>query len=59
VGWTFTDDKGNKTSLSETQLVAELLKQFRKLTQVMIGEAISISELRAFLSEQGIKEVNK
>ncbi|MDD5530215.1 MAG: serine protease [bacterium] len=50
-----TDEKGNKIEFSESQLVADLLEHFKSLTQVMIGEAISVSELRTFLNEQGIK----
>src|SRR4030042_7044740 len=53
------DEKGNKIEFVESQLVADLLNHFRELTQVMIGEAISISELRAFLGEQGIKAANE
>lgn len=51
-----TDEKGNKIKFVESQLAAELLGHFKKLIQVMIGEAISLSELRAFLKKQGIKE---
>ena len=50
------DEKGNKKQFVESQLAAELLGHFKKLIQVMIGEAISLSELRAFLKKQGIKE---
>jgi S1-C subfamily serine protease len=54
VGYTFIDNEGNEKLLIESQIVAELLQYFRDLTQVMIGEAISISELKAFLHENGI-----
>jgi hypothetical protein len=56
VVFTATNEKGEQIKFVESQLVAELLEYFRNLTQVMIGEAISVSELRAFLTEQGIKE---
>ena len=44
-----TNDQGAPISLSEAQIVAMVLDQFYKTTQVMIGEAISVSELRKFL----------
>lgn len=44
----------SKGSFSEAQLVGMLLDHQRKLTQVMIGEAISSSELIAFLQESKI-----
>lgn len=56
VVFTATDEKGTQIRFVESQLVADLLEHFRSLTQVMIGEAISVSELRTFLNEQGIKE---
>lgn len=59
VVFTVTDEKGNQIQFVESQIVADLLEYFRTLTQVMIGEAISISELRTFLKEHGIKEANK
>jgi len=49
-----TDDQGNKREFSESQLVAEVLYYFRQMTQVVIGEAIAVSELIAFLDEQRI-----
>jgi len=54
VGFIFIDNEGNEELLIESQIVAELLQYFRDLTQVMIGEAISISELKAFLHENDI-----
>lgn len=45
------DEKGNIISFSEAQLVAELLKYQRKMTQVMLGEAIAAEELVNFLEE--------
>jgi S1-C subfamily serine protease len=58
VVFTATDDKGNQIQFVESQLVADLLEHFKSLTQVMIGEAISVTELRTFLNEQGIREPN-
>lgn len=54
VVFTATDDKGNTKTFVESQVVAELLKYFRELTQVVIGEAVAGSELRAFLKENKI-----
>jgi hypothetical protein len=51
VVFTSTDDKGNTTKFVESQIVADLLFYFRNLTQVMIGEAISVVELKEFLNE--------
>lgn len=48
------DEKGNKTLLVESQVVAMVLNYFRDMTQVVIGEAIVGSELIAFLKENGI-----
>jgi hypothetical protein len=50
------DEKGNKIVVTESQVVAQVLERFRELTQVMIGQAVHLSEIRAFLREQGIKE---
>lgn len=49
-----TDGEGNKESLLEPQLVARVLERFRQLTQVVIGEAIDVSELKALMKEKGI-----
>ena len=56
VTFTATDQNGQQIVLVESQLVADLLNSYKNLAQVMIGEAVSISELRSFLNEQGIKE---
>ena len=55
VVFTSKDDKGNTKQFVESQIVAELLKYFRELTQVMIGEAIDRSELIEFLKENNIE----
>jgi hypothetical protein len=46
------DDNGNQINFSEAQVVGLVLEQFYKTTQVMIGEAISVSELRSFIKEK-------
>lgn len=48
------DEGGREREFSESQVVAEVLDHFRKLTQVVIGEAVAGSELLAFLSQRGI-----
>jgi S1-C subfamily serine protease len=47
-----TDANGRKTDLSDQQVVGIILEEFYQKTQVMIGEAISASELRHFLAEK-------
>lgn len=49
VVFTGTDSQGNPKNYLEGQVTAMVLEEFYKTTQVMIGEAISVSELRAFL----------
>lgn len=48
----YRDERGSSVDLVESQIVAQILEYYRSLTQVMIGEAISLSELRAFLNER-------
>jgi hypothetical protein len=38
----------------EGQIVAECLEHFRKMTQMVLGEAIVASDLVAFLDQNGI-----
>ncbi len=52
--YTATNEKGEQTNFAESQIVAELLENQRKLTQVMLGEAIVSEELMAFLKENKI-----
>jgi len=54
VVFNYRDQSGNAQSMVEAQVVAEVLKYFRSLTQVMIGEAIASSELISFLDNEGI-----
>jgi hypothetical protein len=49
-----TDGTGKKTTYVESQLVAELLKYYRDVSQVYIGEAIAADELIAFLDSEKI-----
>jgi S1-C subfamily serine protease len=46
-----TDEKGNGKDFVESQIVADLLIHMRSLTQVMIGEAIAVDELKEMLNE--------
>ena len=57
VVFTATDERGNKKTFVESQIVADLLFYFRKLTQVMIGEAISVSELKNFLRDNELYDL--
>jgi len=47
--YTGTDASGQSITMSEAQVVATVLQEFYNGTQVMIGEAISVSELKALL----------
>jgi hypothetical protein len=49
-----TDGTGKKITFVESQLVAELLKYYRDVSQVYIGEAIATGELIAFLDGEKI-----
>ena len=48
--FTATDGQGNTKTFVESQLVADILKYFRSMTQVVIGEAITAHDVAAFLS---------
>jgi len=52
--FTATLPDGTQKQFVEAQIVANLLNDFRQLTQVMIGEAISYEEILAFLKEKSI-----
>lgn len=54
VVFTAKDDKGNNISFVESQLVADILGAYQQLMQVMIGEAICVSELKKLLNQYGI-----
>lgn len=47
-----TDANGKTTGLYDLQVVGIILEQFYQRTQVMLGEAISVSELRDFVREK-------
>jgi hypothetical protein len=49
-----TDGTGKKTTFVESQLTAQLLKYYRDVSQVFIGEAIAAEELIAFLDAHQI-----
>jgi hypothetical protein len=49
VVFTGTDKDGKAIQFVESQVVAEILEYYRSLTQVMIGEAVAVSELLEFL----------
>lgn len=51
-GFTTTDANGATVQLLDMQVVGIILEEFYRKTQVVIGEAISASELRAFLAEK-------
>jgi S1-C subfamily serine protease len=55
VTYTRTFPDGRKEQVVESQIVALLLQSYQNLTQVMIGEAISVSTLKEFLKENRIK----
>jgi len=52
-GGTFTRrlPDGSVQSISDQEVLAQALEDFYNDTQVMIGEAISVSELRTFLAD--------
>jgi S1-C subfamily serine protease len=56
--WSLTDDQGKSAEYPETQLLARMFNQLREMNQTVIGEGITVSELRAFLSEKKIAEPN-
>jgi hypothetical protein len=50
--FSMTGANGKTTPLFDQQVVGMMLEEFYQKTQVMIGEAISVSELRKFLAEK-------
>jgi hypothetical protein len=52
---TLTRPDGSKENVSEAQITGMVLDEFYQKTQVMIGEAISGSELAAFISEHSLE----
>ncbi len=49
--FSITDATGHQIPLGDQQAIGYMLAQFYDTTQVMIGEAISVSELRQYLRE--------
>jgi hypothetical protein len=49
---TMTMPDGSTRGLSQQEAVAMVLDEFYNTVQVMIGEAISVEELRTFLTEK-------
>jgi S1-C subfamily serine protease len=54
VAFTATDEQGKTHTFVESQLVADVLKYFRSMTQVVIGEAIPATDLISFLSSNKV-----
>jgi len=50
---TFPD--GTKDQISESQIVAEILQYLRSQTQLVIGSAVLLNDLRTFLKSNGIE----
>jgi Trypsin-like peptidase domain len=51
--FTGTDADGKPLSMVESQVVAEIVASLRDMAQVMIGEAIAVEEVKAFLAYKG------
>jgi hypothetical protein len=51
IGSTFsrTDANGKVVGVSDQEVISDVIKEFYEQSQVMIGNAVSISELNAFL----------
>lgn len=54
VVFTSTNAQGGTTNFVESQVVADILQHFRDMTQVVIGEAITATDLVAFLNANQI-----
>jgi hypothetical protein len=52
VMYTANDGQGHTTMVTEGQVVGMILEQYYEKTQVMIGEAISVSEVKRFLDSK-------
>jgi hypothetical protein len=51
-GLIVTDAQGKQRSISQQELIAASLKELYNKSQMMIGEAISVSELNTFITEK-------
>jgi hypothetical protein len=54
-GVTQTLPNGTKRGLGQGEVAALVLQEFYNTVQVMIGEATSVSELKAFVQEKGVE----
>jgi len=52
--WTRTLPDGTTQPISETQIVVEVLQFLRSQTQLVIGRAVVLDDLRSFLVSQGL-----
>jgi len=52
--WTFTHPNGTQQSFSEAQIIAEVLQFLRSQTQLIVGHAVIIDDLRSFLLSHGL-----
>jgi hypothetical protein len=52
--WTRTLPDGTTQPISETQIVVEVLQFLRSQTQLVIGHAVVLDDLRSFLVNQGL-----
>jgi len=52
--WTRTLPDGTKQPISETQIIVEVLQFLRSQTQLVIGHAVILDDLRSFLANQGL-----
>ena len=52
--WTLTLPDGTTRPISETQIVVEVLQFLRSQTQLVIGHAVILDDLRSFLVTQGL-----
>jgi len=50
--FSYVNTQGQRVGVTNEQVLSQVLNEFYKTSQVMIGEAISISELNGFLKEK-------
>ena len=55
LGGTRTKQDGTTEQVSESQIVEEILQHLRSQTQLVIGHAVSVTDLRSFLMANGIE----
>lgn len=55
IQYPFKHPDGRVEEFSEAQIVGEILHYLRSQTQLVIGHAVSVKELRQFLEKQGIE----